>query len=192
MVKNETVTVDTEGTRPSRTWNSRELLIIGAFGALGAVVTATASPATAAVALVSPVAYALVAGIHFVLPITAGIMLRSWRAIPLTALFTAALAFPFSTLGLLLFPALALPTLAVGLAVKMTGCRWQSPARWAVAAVVGAVVIYAISLVVIRPDLFSAALLVSVLAARLVSTGLAVVIAHLIVASLARAGVRVH
>lgn len=165
------------------------MLVIAAFGALDAVLTAALAPATTSIALATPIGYALVGGIHLVLPLTAGILLRSWAAMPLTSFVTAALAFPFSVLGILLFPALILPSLAVGVTIRATGCRWASRGRWAVAVLSGAVTIYLISLTVISPDLFSAPLLIAVFAARLISTGAAATIAHALVAALTNAGI---
>ncbi|MCW4458962.1 hypothetical protein [Microbacterium sp. MPKO10] len=176
--------------QPSRRVSSRSLLIVAALGAIDAILTVALTPVTTSIALASPVGYALVGGVHLVLPAAAGLLLRSWTALPLTSFVTAALAFPFSVLGILLFPALILPSLAIGLTIRATGCRWASRGRWVLAALSGAVTSYLISLPVISPDLFSTSLLLAVLTARVVSTGAAAAIAHALVAALTTAGIR--
>lgn len=190
MRQNDGMSSVASGPRRAPRASSRMILIVAAFGALEAVLTAASAPAMAAVAWASPIVYAFAAGFHFVLPLAAGMLLRSWAAIPLTSCVAAALAFPFSTLGFLLFPALALPTLAAGATVRLLGSQWTSRTRWALASTVGGLVAFLISLAVISPDLFSPLFLCAVLAARILSAVTAVVLAHLLVAGLKRAGIR--
>ncbi|SEB94540.1 hypothetical protein SAMN04489806_2195 [Paramicrobacterium humi] len=175
---------------PQRRVASRTLLVIAALGAVTAVILAALTPFTTAVAWTSPVAYAAVAGIHQILPTLAGLLTRWWGAIPLTAVIAAALAFPFSTLGILLFPALALPALAIGLAIKATGCRWASRSRWALASLAGAIMIFALSLPIISPDLLTPTLIALVFVARVASALAATALALLLQRALHSAGIR--
>lgn len=172
-------------------WSSRSLMLVAALGAVDAVLTSALAPVTTSLAFASPAVYALVAGIHQVLPILAALLLRWWPAIPLTALVTALLAFPINPLGPLLFPALGLPALAIGLTIRLGGCRWASPWLWAVASASGAAVIYLISLPVIDPAVLTPTMLVLILVARLLSAFAATTLAHVLARSLGRAGIRV-
>jgi hypothetical protein len=181
----------TSGSPSRQLWNTRTLLVCAMLAALAAILLLSLSPVTSALALISPPLYALVASFHFAGPFLAARWTRAPGAAALTALLAGLLAMPFTNLGVLLIPALVIPSLVFDLALIATRfSRNPRVASWYLAASLAAVAIFAISLTVIDPRLMTPLLVVSVLLSRLFSVLLWAWVAVILERALTRAGVR--
>jgi hypothetical protein len=178
-------------TRPRA--STRTFLIIAAFGANGAILLAAIAPFTASLAAVSPPLYALVAGVHSVLPFTARRLLAFPAAATLVGLFVGVLAGPFSPIGLLVI----VPLVSSGAAYDLTLAllrRWE-PAGMAaeaprlIAGAVSAGALFAVSLPVMSPEHLLPPVLLATLAARLAGQLLAVTVSGRLAILLRRAGI---
>ena len=181
----------TSGSPSRPLWNTRTLLVCAVLAALGAILLLSLSPLTSALALISPPVYALVASVHFAGPFLAARWTRAPGAAALTALLAGLLAMPFTPLGMVLIPALVIPSLVFDLTLIATRFS-KNPrvASWYLAASLAAVTIFAISFTVIDPRVITPLLVVLVLLARLLSVLLWAWVAVILERALARAGVR--
>ncbi|WP_176141244.1 hypothetical protein [Agreia bicolorata] len=177
--------------RTASAWSTSMLLQCAAFGALTAVLIVAMSPITSSVALASPIAYSLVGSISSLGPLVAARWLRAPGSLLLTALVASLLALPFTALGFLIVVALGLPALTAEL-VLLAGRFYSRPRErfWYLAAAALALVLFAISLVVIDPAVMSAWVVVFTFVGRMLSVLLLASLAVRIERALSRAGVR--
>ena len=148
--------------------STRALLTSAAIGALAGLLVVALTPLTSLLAVTSPALYALVASIHMLGPLVAAAWLARPGAATLTALVSGLVALPLTTLGPLLVLALVIPAAVMDLALAALGHRARSW-PWLVAAVVGALVMSAITIPVIDARVLSPVLVMLVVAARLVA-----------------------
>ncbi len=131
---------------------TRTLLLIAAFGALGAVLLTLLAPATGALAAAAPPAYALVAGVHSILPFLARRLLGfSWAATAVGA-FVGILSVGSTALGILVVVPLVVSGAVFDTVVLVLRRRLRGEAVFAVAAVVSAVALFLVSLPVMSPE----------------------------------------
>jgi hypothetical protein len=167
------------------------LLQCAAFGALTAVLITAMSPITSSIALASPVAYSLVGSISSLGPLIAARWLRAPGSLVITALVAGLLAMPFTALGFLILVALGLPALAGELVLLASSFSTRPrEASWYAAAATLALVLFAISLVVIDPAVMSPWVVILTLGGRMLSILLLAALAVRVERALTRSGLR--
>lgn len=167
------------------------LLQCATFGAVTAVLIVSLAPLTHSIALISPVAYSLVGSVSTLGPLVAARWIRAPGSLLLTALVASLLSMPFTALGFLIVVALGLPALAAELV--LLGARFYSRPRetfWYLAAAALALVLFAISLVVIDPGVMSIWVVILTFVGRMLSVLLLAVVATRIERALSRSGLR--
>lgn len=178
--------------------STRVLLICQAFGALGALILAGVAPFTSLTAVVSPPLYALLAGMHSVLPFLARRVLR-WPFAATTVSFSVGLlGGAFTPVGLLIMIPLTLSGAAYDLvlvigerggAQRAGAHRVESRAMHPVAAAASAVVLFAVSLPVISPEQLTVPILAATLVGRLAGELMASLLAGVLARRIERAGI---
>ncbi|MDN4639099.1 hypothetical protein QCD70_02465 [Agreia sp. PsM10] len=172
-------------------WSTSMLLQCAAFGALTAVLITAMSPITSSIALASPVAYSLVGSISSLGPLIAARWLRAPGSLLITALVAGLLAMPFTALGFLILVALGLPALAGELVLLASSFSTRPrEASWYAAAATLALVLFAISLVVIDPAVMSPWVVILTLGGRMLSILLLAAVAVRVEKALTRSGLR--
>lgn len=132
---------------------TRTLLLIAAFGAIGAVLLALVAPMTSLLAAAAPPAYALVAGVHSLLPFLARRLLGfDWAATAVGA-FVGLLSIGFTPLGILIVVPLVVSGAAFDATALLTRRRGAAgEGSFALAALASAVALFLISLPVMSPE----------------------------------------
>ena len=156
-----------------------------------AVIIVAMSPLTSSVALASPIAYSVIGSVSSLVPLAAARWIRAPGSLLLTALIASLLALPFTALGFLIVIALGLPALTAEL-VLLAG-RFYVRARepiWYLAAGALALVLFAISLLVIDSAVMSVWVVIFTFIGRMLSVLLLAVVAVRIERALSRAGIR--
>ncbi|WP_223692700.1 hypothetical protein [Leifsonia poae] len=168
---------------------TRALLTCAAFGALGAILLAVISPATGALAAFAPPLYAVVAGMHSVLPFLAGRVLGFRFAATTVACFVGLLAGPFTPISFLVVVPLAVSGLVYDLSLARRG-RGRAAGRTAllVAAALSGVALFLVSLPVMSPEHLIAPILLATLFGRLLGQIAASSVAGALAERLRRAG----
>ncbi len=170
-------------------YSTRSLLQCAAIAAAAAILIVLASPLTTWLAVLSAPLYAAVGSFHMIGPMIALRWTRLPWAATLTAFLAALLAMSFSTLGLLLVPALVLPALAIDAVVMLVRPRGRSAGLY-LGALAGGVVIFLISFVVIPADVVGPGLVAVLLVVRLAAYAAVMRLALWVAMGLERAGVR--
>jgi hypothetical protein len=176
-------------TRGRRRLPTRVLLIAAAFAALQALVFFAVVPVTTALAAAAPPAYAVVAGIHSVLPFLVRLVTGVPGGATITAGITGLLTAALSPIGFLA----AIPLLTAG-AVFDAAMPWRAGGgplpRWRVltAALVAGLALFAVSLPVFSSEHLVPIVLAATLAGRLAGETLAALAAMGLALLLARAG----
>lgn len=205
-------------TRPRRPsmLSTRVLLVCAAFGALGTVLMLGVSPLTSAIAAWFPPAYAVVAGIHSVLPFLARRLLGVPFAATLVAGIEGVLSSAFTPLGVLIIVPLVLSagvfdavlalssrrgrangtandgTAIVGTAndgAARDGTATDGTAAYLAAAAFSALALFAVSLPVIDPARLTLWMIVGTLLGRLIGQLLALGAATAIAGRVFAAGI---
>lgn len=171
------------------TYSTRSLLQCAAIAAAGAVLVIVLGPISTWIAILSAPLYALVGSLNMIGPMIALRWTRLPWAATLTALLAALLAMSFSTLGILLVPALVLPAAAIDAVALLLRPRGRAVSLYA-GALAGGAVIFAISFVVIPADLVGPGLVVALLVIRLAAYAGVMGLAQVVATGLERAGVR--
>lgn len=177
--------------RARRRLTTRELLVCAVLGAVTALVAMALSQPLALTAAASPPLYALLGGYSAVAPLLALRLTGKPGAAAVTALCAAIVAWPFSTLGLLLLIAYIGPALAMDVLFLVLRGRAPRLAIWT-AAGAGALVIFGLSIPIISPEQLTAVTVFLTLVFRVMSYGVACMLALLLHRGLARVGVRTH
>ena len=175
----------------TRTLSTRSLLIIAAFGALGALLLIVVAPVTALLAALFPPAYAVAAGMHSVLPFLARRLVGFTWTTTIDFALVGILAIGFTPLGVLIVIPLVLTGVGFDLTLLLL-LRRRGPLRlWhqLVAALVTAVLLFLVSLPVFSPHDLTPLLLLLTLAGRVVGQLAAAGIAWAIGGRVLRAGI---
>lgn len=166
---------------------TRTLLVCGALAAAQAMISATASAVAPALAATMPPAYALIAGLHSLMPFLA----RRLTGVPWTATLTAgiagALIWPLSAVGPLVLVVFLASACAFDVVLREE--RAWHPARGALAACAAALTLFAISLPVFSPGHLTPVVLLATFVARVVAELVALVVAGYLAKALRRIGV---
>lgn len=180
--------------RSARSFTTRVLLTCAAFAAVQVLVLIGIAPFTATLAAAVPPGYALVAGLHSLLPFAARHYLGITGTATLTAMIAGFLASPFSPIGMLLIVPLAVGGAAYDLTLavldRRKGAVAAPLARDVVAGAVAGVALFAVSLPVFSAEHLTWPVLAATLAARMAGEIGASVLAARMVGRLRRAGVR--
>lgn len=171
------------------TYSTRNLLQCAAIAAAGAILIVLLGPVGTWAAVLSAPLYAVIGSLNMIAPMVALRWTRLPWAATLTAFLAALLAMSFSTLGLLLVPALVLPAVAMDAVVLLVRPRGR-PAGLYAGALAAGLVIFAISFVVIPADLVGPGLVVTLLVLRLLAYLGVMRLALAVTTGLERAGVR--
>lgn len=176
----------------ARKSSTRDLLVAGAFGAIGAVILVAVAPLTTALAATFPPGYAVVAGIHSVLPYTARRLLALPFAATLVAAVVGLLSFASTALGPLILISLLAATLPYDLVLRIASRGSRTPRTWQhlLAAATAGVVLFVVSLPVFSPEHLTPVMVVTVLIGRVVGQCAAVGVATLLASAVQRAGIR--
>ncbi|KJQ54301.1 hypothetical protein RS85_01903 [Microbacterium sp. SA39] len=142
------------------------LLVSAAFGAVQSLLFVAVVPLTTVLALSAPPAYALIAGVHSLMPFLARIVTRTPGMATFTAFVTGLLTSAISPIG----PLAAVPMLLAGLAFDLSlPLRREKPTRsrriLLAAAGVG-VVLFFVALPVFSPEHLVPPVLIATFAAR--------------------------
>jgi len=175
----------------TRRLSTRSLLIIAAFGALGALLLIVVAPVTALLAALFPPAYAVAAGMHSVLPFLARRLVGFTWTTTIDLALAGILAIGFTPLGVLIVIPLVLTGVGFDLTLLLL-LRRRGPLRlWhqLVAALVTAVLLFLVSLPVFSPHDLTPLLLLLTLAGRVVGQLAAAGIAWAIGGRVLRAGI---
>lgn len=170
-------------------YSTRSLLQCAAIAAAGGVFAIALGPLQTWIAILSAPLYAVVGSLNMIAPMVALRWTRLPWAATLTAFIAALLAMSFSTLGLLLIPALVLPAAAIDAVVLLMRPRGRTAGLYA-GALAGGFVIFVISFVVIPADLVGPGLIAVLFVLRLAAYAGAMALAGLVTTGLERAGVR--
>jgi hypothetical protein len=174
----------------TRRLSTRSLLIIAAFGALGALLLILVAPVTALLAALFPPAYAVAAGMHSVLPFLARRLVGFAWTTTIDLALVGILAIGFTPLGVLIVIPLVLT--GVGFDLTLLLLLRHGPLRlWhqLAAALVTAVLLFLVSLPVFSPHDLTPLLLLLTLAGRVVGQLAAAGIAWAIGGRVLRAGI---
>lgn len=174
-------------------FSTRSLLYCAVFAALQALVYLAVSPFALTLASAFPPAYALVAGAYSVMLFTARLFIGRDGAATLTAAVTGALVSAVSPVGFLVFVVLMTAAAVFDLVLYIAGRRSSRiPSRRTIllAATLSAVALFLVSLPVFSAAHLTLGFRTATLAGRVIAQVAAVLLAHGIVASLIRAGVR--
>lgn len=147
---------------------TRTLLLVAAFGAIGAVLLALVAPMTSALAAAAPPAYAFVAGLHSLLPFLARRLLGfDWAATAVGA-FAGILSVGSTPLGILIVAPLVVSGAAFdGVALLLRRRRGVTgEPGYAVAALASAIALFLISLPVMSPEHLGPVVMTLTLAGR--------------------------
>lgn len=155
----------------SARFTTRDLLLCAASAALAALLIVLTGPLTRSLALIAPPVYALVAALPTVFfYFSARAVGRLFGAATLTALLTAVLSIPFTTLGLLLL----FPLLAQGLVIDLLLLRSRREPWFYVAGAAAAIVVFLVSLPVFSVEHLTPLWLILTLLGRLLGAAGAV------------------
>lgn len=164
------------------------LLQLAAFAAAACLIGAASTAINTAVAVLSPLLYAVTGSVWMLMPMTA----RLWTRTPGTALLVAALTgavmMPFTALGFLL------PLLLIGQGLVFDLMLWRMPrprtAALAVTAVVTGILIGMASLPVISPEVLTPEMAVGVVTLRGLAAAGCALLGRMLARALERRGVR--
>lgn len=195
-------------TRPRRPsmLSTRVMLVCAAFGALGTVLMLGVSPLTSAIAAWFPPAYAVVAGIHSVLPFLARRLLGVPFAATLVAGIEGVLSSAFTPLGVLIIVPLVLSAGVFDAVLALSSRRGRAngtandgaardgtatdgTAAYLAAAALSALALFAVSLPVIDPARLTLWMIVGTLLGRLIGQLLALGAATAIAGRVFAAGI---
>lgn len=173
-----------------RRLSTRVLLICGALAAVHLLLHFATLPALTALAPVSPPIYALIAGVHSLMPFLA----RRLTGAPGSAVLTSAIAALFVVVtngaGLIAAVPVVLAGAVIDLVVwRSTGSGRRSQMRYLLAAVAAGAALFAVSLAVFSPEHLTPVLLFATLAARVLGEVIAALLSGLLASALTRAGV---
>ncbi|SDH71314.1 hypothetical protein SAMN04515691_0221 [Leifsonia sp. 98AMF] len=176
--------------RGTRRLSTRALLIIAAFGALGALLLILVAPVTALLAALFPPAYALAAGVHSILPFLARRLVGFPWTTTIAFALVGLLAIGFTPLGALILIPLVVAGVGFDITLLALGRRGRlRPWHYAVGALVTAVLLFLVSLPVMSPDDLAAPILLLTLLGRVLSQLAAAGIAWLLGDRVLRAGI---
>jgi hypothetical protein len=172
---------------------TRAILICAAFAALQTLIFFAVVPVTTALAVAAPPAYAVVAGIHSLLPFTARLVTGVPGTATITALITGVLTAAFSPIGLLA----AVPMLTAGIVfdVALLRRRGHGPIplwRVMVGAVAAGIALFFVSLPVFSSEHLAPPILAATLAGRILGETAAALVAFALTRALARGGLVRH
>ncbi len=168
---------------------TRALLVAGAFAALQTLLFLAVVPLTTMLVVTAPPAYALIAGVHSLMPFLARLVTAVAGTAIVTAVITGLLTAAVSPVG----PLAAVPmvTAAVVFDALMPWRTRRRPQWWRVllAAAVAGVALFVVSLPVFSSEHLSAPILIATLVGRLLGEVAAAAAALAFTAMLSRAGV---
>ncbi|WP_045278088.1 ECF transporter S component [Microbacterium oxydans] len=177
--------------RSSRRLSTRVLLTCAALAVVHVLLHLSTLPLLTALAAVAPPAYALVAGVHSLMPFLARRITGTPGAAIVTSGIAALLVSATSSSGLIA----AIPVLLAGCLIDLmlwrTGPSGAAEVRYLAAGAVTAVVLFAVSLAVFSPAHRTPVIIIGTLLGRLVGEAIAVVLSRLLAGALVRAGVSV-
>lgn len=171
--------------------STRALLICAALGAVQALMVISVSPITPGIAALAPPAYALVAGLHSIMPFTARLMLGVFGTATLTGFFAGIIAGSFSVVGFFVIVPLTISGLVFDAGLWAFRAWPPRIARIAAAALAG-VGLFGVSLPVFSAEHLTVTWVVSTLLTRVVSEICAVLVAGVLAHRLARSGIQRH
>lgn len=169
---------------------TRALLVSAAFAALQALLFFAVVPITTMLAATAPPAYALVAGIHSLMPFLARLVTGVPGTATITAAITGLLTAAVSPIG----PLAAVPMVTAAVvfdAAVPWRTRGSRPSRWRVvlAASAAGIALFGVSLPVFSSEHLVAPTVVATLVCRIVGEAAVAAVALAIAAMLSRAGV---
>ncbi|MFJ4254079.1 hypothetical protein [Microbacterium sp. NPDC090003] len=175
---------------PRRRLTTRVLLICGALAAVHLLIHFATAPLLTALAPLAPPLYALVAGVHSLLPFLA----RRVTDVPGTAVLTSAIAAVFiavaNTAGVIVIVPLVLAGAIIDLVVWRTrGTAAPARRRYLLAAACAGTVLFGVSVVVFSPEHLSLGILLGSFLGRIAGEVLASEISGALASALHRAGV---
>lgn len=173
-----------------RRLSTRVLLVCGALAAVHLLLHLATVPVLTALAPLAPPLYALVAGVHSVMPFLA----RRLTDVPGTAVLTSAVAAVFVSVSNGSGVIAVVPLVVTGAAIDLVVWRTHSGDRGAgrrylLAAVVAGIALFGLSLAVFSPEHLTPLILGGSLIGRVVGELLAAVLSGALVAALRHAGV---
>lgn len=191
MPEESPATVEPSIAHRRRRLSTRVLLVAAGFGAVGAVILAVVAPITSAMAAAFPPLYALVAGIHSLLPFIARRALGFEWAATLVGAFVGVLSIAITALGALI----VIPLVLAGFSFDATLAllRRCGPLRESadyIAAGVSGVALFLVSLPVMNPERLGIGVVLLTLLGRLVGQVGSAGVAALVARRLRRAGIR--
>ncbi|MBT2484212.1 MULTISPECIES: ECF transporter S component [unclassified Microbacterium] len=159
---------DAPRTNAIRSIRTSALLVSAAFGAIQALVFVAVVPLTSVLAVSSPPAYALVAGVHSLMPLLARVVTRAPGMATFTAFVTGLLTSAISPIG----PLAAVPLLVAGivfdLVLPWVRDRRVGPKRILLAGAIVGAVLFFVALPVFSPEHLVLPVLLATLLARIV------------------------
>jgi hypothetical protein len=164
------------------------LMVCAALAAVQAVISLAVSPMTPAIATTAPPVYAVVAGVHSIMPFLARSLTgRPWTA-TITAAITGVLVWPFSVIG----PLFLVVSMTAGAAYDLVLLRSGVPGwkRLMSAPALSGAVLFLVSLPAFSPEHLTPGTLITTLVGRIVGQLIAVAVARAIAAGLVKSGVR--
>lgn len=183
---------DRPGSRLRQRLTTRVLLTCAVFAAVQVLLYFAVAPFTATLAAVFPPAYAVLAGLHSLMPFTARRFTGQHGTATLTAMLTGLLVAAVSPIGFLVLVPLTVAAAAFDLAYLVLGSRRRlSPAVLSVvAAISSAIALFAVSLPVFSAEHLIVGLLAATLIGRIGGQLAAALCATGLVGLLVRAGLR--
>lgn len=177
--------------RRAQRFPTKVLLVCGSFAAVQVVIFLLVVPVTTAAAVAAPPLYALLAGVHSLMPFLARLVTRVRGTALITATITGAIVVAVAPIGPLVIVPMAV---AGGL---FDAVLWREPlngrsprAAWTIlAAMTAAVGLFLVSLPVFSPEHLTASVLILTLTGRLAGEICAALVALVIARRLALTGV---
>ena len=172
---------------------TRAILICAAFAALQTLVFFVVVPLTTALAVTAPPAYAVVAGIHSLMPFTARLVTGVPGTATITALITGLLTAALSPIGLLA----AVPMLTAGIIFDAALLRRRAAGpmplwRVMIGAVAAGIALFFVALPVFSSEHLVAPILAATVVGRIVGETATALVAFALTRALARGGLVRH
>jgi len=181
---------DTLRQQPGGRLSTRALLVTAAFAALGAVLLILVAPVTSLLAALFPPAYALVAGVHSVLPFLARRLIGIPWVTTVAFALVGVVSIGFTPLGVLIVIPLVLTGVVFDLTLLLLARRGAPrPRHYYAAAAVTGVALFLVSLPVMSPGDLGPVVLALTLCGRLLGQLGAAVLSAAVARGVERAGI---
>lgn len=180
---------------PTYRFPTRSLLIFGALAAVQVMLFLAAAPLLVSLPPISPPLYAVVAGVHSLMPFLARRIVPAFGAATLTGLIAGLVIAAISPIGLIVTFFIAVPCVVFDAVVSLMGVPsegpwWRRELPFVIAAAAAGAVVFAVGLPAFSPAHLVPPIVLGSLVGRIVGETCAALLTGRVAAALRRAGIR--